>query len=1107
MCQSTGWVNQPVKKPTIKFVEHVCGSEESHIQHSRAHESSPDCFSTITPDTSLLLLYHSDTACVTDACENESQAEILGLKSFSAFRESDGPFEALTTLVHQKWEQYTKEPDWVLRRHGFPQYPACLGQEILAYFFILSKVMRLRECRNDVCEQRREAIERAMPRCGWPGLEALAARILACWMPNAILVFLVILLDVMPEEGRGVFRDGFEANEYNARSLVYEVEKLPRVSCLEVDGVIDLCRWMFRIAYGGNWSDEPRLCGRPTDEYNQLEALLFRLNPYYEAKAVKISRDYHGRGPCPNRLWNVSMLGSGGVADFPQVAKMAIGKVTTLEGPENPHYHCTEQLCLFSHQNSTLVAQRHICESGGCGLVTLFPKNILNLAFTRAKKAADGTPQQSPWACSAWNTAADNPSLCEAEEKYMAISHVWADGTGERSRDSGEVNTCLMNYFTRIAKSLDCSAIWWDAISIPTGPQRTMAIDSMLTNYENAAVTLVHDLELVNFEWRNDGSPAVALILSSWFTRGWTAAELFASRNHPVKVLFKNPKGIDGQPLIKDLDKDILAWDPRSIRSVDLDNMEALEEFGISRTKQLLDQAELVPSYGHFIATDILRRLRDGGASGVTTISSLRDLLLNLRARVTSWVKDQLVIPGLMCLNSFDSTATGPQITRELLSHFGEVFCSDLFHGEVPITPCGPWSWCPSSIFDLGMSHNSLSRRPSAKCAVTKGGLLSGNFIAYTLTREDTVVPFGRHPAMASRISEALCDRRNCMLLTDQSDRDQAHRQYILASPVWVGWVGKTLVVSCRWAGCVYLGTPAAIESHEGNRPPLNKSHITAEELSFSNQRIRFGRPRPVSFLFGADTSDDGCPFPNMKPTAVNIALSRYETATLDRRGTCKWPIGTEIEKDDGTFQWKRRAHPVCIYPLNTVERLGQGDDDVHSSLDAIIDETRDRNALDPSVVAKLPFYCKEEPALQACEIKHLGCSGIVHLAWSFPHGPIVDKPILRRIFRSPFHIMKTGWTDVDIRIGWLTYSSEIAPHCTRVRARSSSETEDTHIQVLLSSITEGSMAALDWNGPLREIESRERRPRKFSSSNDLRGDTKGPTFDKMLRDMGKEGR
>jgi hypothetical protein len=80
----------------------------------------------------------------------------------------------------------------------------------------------------------------------------------------------------------------------------------------------------------------------------------------------------------------------------------------------------------------------------------------------------------------------------------------------------------------------------------------------MHRNYENAKCMLVHDAELINFEWRDDGSPLVALLFSAWLTRGWTAAELFAARKGKVMVLFKSQ---DSSALVaKDLDDDILSY-------------------------------------------------------------------------------------------------------------------------------------------------------------------------------------------------------------------------------------------------------------------------------------------------------------------------------------------------------------------------------------------------------------------------------------------------------------------------------------------------------------------------------------------------------------------
>lgn len=69
----------------------------------------------------------------------------------------------------------------------------------------------------------------------------------------------------------------------------------------------------------------------------------------------------------------------------------------------------------------------------------------------------------------------------------------------------------------------------------------------------------MHDETLIEFEWKDDGTPCLALVLSAWFTRGWTALELYVSDK--VVVLFKNPNSTGGKPLLKDLDKDIIAQD------------------------------------------------------------------------------------------------------------------------------------------------------------------------------------------------------------------------------------------------------------------------------------------------------------------------------------------------------------------------------------------------------------------------------------------------------------------------------------------------------------------------------------------------------------------
>lgn len=193
---------------------------------------------------------------------------------------------------------------------------------------------------------------------------------------------------------------------------------------------------------------------------------------------------------------------------------------------------------------------------------------------------------------------------------------MWSDGIGVGLRLPGTVNKCLFQRFADIATSLDCDGIWWDSISVPTKKdKRRLTLNKMNENYSRAEHTLVHDLELVNFTWKEDGSPCLALALSTWFSRGWTALELLASNS--VKVLFRDS---DGQLVLKDLDRDILA-SPR-----DPFAHPALR--AVSRVIQRLRGTRL----------DLLMTLYD---------SATQDILDIMRPRHTCWGRDRMIITAL----------------------------------------------------------------------------------------------------------------------------------------------------------------------------------------------------------------------------------------------------------------------------------------------------------------------------------------------------------------------------------------------------------------------------------------------------------------------------
>src|SRR5262249_50839957 len=133
----------------------------------------------------------------------------------------------------------------------------------------------------------------------------------------------------------------------------------------------------------------------------------------------------------------------------------------------------------------------------------------------------------------------DTGSMIEPPQPFMAISHVWSDGTGAGAWQPGLVNECLYRFFRTIAEQFHCSGIWWDTICIPISKAaRSKAIVSMNRNYQDARITLVHDCFIREWEWFSPEVACFAIVMSPWFSRGWTALELASSRK--VKFIFKN---------------------------------------------------------------------------------------------------------------------------------------------------------------------------------------------------------------------------------------------------------------------------------------------------------------------------------------------------------------------------------------------------------------------------------------------------------------------------------------------------------------------------------------------------------------------------------------
>jgi len=566
---------------------------------------------------------------------------------------------------------------------------------------------KIRDCKNEACGSRRKDIENAVPQCEWNPFREWAVVVISCQAA----------FTPQKRATRPFFHLSAAANICHWLLMEYKLEAKPltrellgsgdRRAKIDLLDVIEVIYWMLVVqaslgqgtVLGGSWGPDflPKEITGPA--------------------ARRASGRARKLGLCQNRLWNLALVSERKEADL-------LGIMETAEKYKQLKHHghddCNESFCLDTALNSTKVKQCHKCKDEDCPQVKFNPDRLNESLKNNGRTV---------WSL---HTPRNEPFKVSQSQDYVAISHIWADGTGIGVRDPGKVNECLFNFLKKYIEELQCEAIWWDTISIPTEPMmRRKAINEMHHNYSRAKYTLLHDKYLVDFDWADDGSPCLALIFSPWLTRGWTALELIMSKK--VKVLYKGPDG----PVIKDLDEDILAQDPRYC------------------------------TRAHWIASTIIRRLRK-------PIESITDLLAVLKPRNTSWPRDRMIIAGLLVgLDDFDYTKRPDEITKAIIERCYTMEQSSLFHGQATMADSGGWSWCPTSLYDL--PSNSLGDMfeegsvGDPTCVVDVNGVIAGHWHHRLLEQEDVtmnrLIPNTPHLSVKLRIQHALRQWRNCMLL------------------------------------------------------------------------------------------------------------------------------------------------------------------------------------------------------------------------------------------------------------------------------------------------------------------------------------------------------
>ncbi|KAJ9605741.1 hypothetical protein H2200_009590 [Cladophialophora chaetospira] len=458
---------------------------------------------------------------------------------------------------------------------------------------------------------------------------------------------------------------------------------------------------------------------------------------------------------CPNRIWAAVETSPGHEHELPilfppqdQRLDYVFGSRRHCNTAQDTHDRCTFDFCEFSLLNFTSVQQRH--ESRSCADVAcspiiaenIFPEDALHNA------AAEGRP-------TAWHLYGRR--IVQPHQRFMAISHVWSDGTGAGKIQDGRVNKCLLNFFREVALELRCEGIWWDTICIPADKAaRSLAIQNMQANYERAEATLVHDCFLRDLPWRDAETACLAIVMSPWWSRSWTALEL--ARSPTVKILFKGKRGY----VLKDLDDDILC-NPQTQR--------------------------------HALLVAIIRRLR------MQMITNVDDLLCVLRSRYASWTKDLALISALLVgaavepddeehvplehgLAAIEKAKNVYQqdIFQRVVKQIGSIEYGHLFH-NLPTMSDGA-SWCPARLLSLPPSFSATihleSHSQSAARADQPPALRvdsNGNVVGFwkifsaSCALPDEYDWRSVHPFIAARIRSSLKQEASHRILVEPSAR------------------------------------------------------------------------------------------------------------------------------------------------------------------------------------------------------------------------------------------------------------------------------------------------------------------------------------------------
>ena len=217
---------------------------------------------------------------------------------------------------------------------------------------------------------------------------------------------------------------------------------------------------------------------------------------------------------------------------------------------EQDHQKCNTQQCMVYQNDLGAYQTRHVRKGCDCEELCIDPEVLFNILRKEALPLIRMRHGQTLGELSV-DIVASRP-----ESRYVALSHVWADGLGNPYANA--LPRCQLSHIGRLIKSLDIAAhswdiqdlnlkgkdrgiqpehkeeveellLWCDTLCCPVRPEeaKLLALEYMYQTYQKASHVLVLDASLRTDEIESSDIDEVSMRIftSPWMRRLWTLQE------------------------------------------------------------------------------------------------------------------------------------------------------------------------------------------------------------------------------------------------------------------------------------------------------------------------------------------------------------------------------------------------------------------------------------------------------------------------------------------------------------------------------------------------------------------------------------------------------